>query len=371
VNILFTIPNFITAGSGGAMHNIIKRLDRDRFCPAVCVSRLGGKLDDAVRALGIPLIEAEFTVPAKPYPGLLNRAKQAAKIFKPYSFDLWHSFHYAGEYTEPIIARLSGARAWVYTKKNMSWGDRSWYLRSLFAKGIAIQNTNMINDFFDHWLFRRKVRLIPRGVDTQKFKPGLSSEKDLLSKLGIPSGAYVVGCVAHLVPVKGHPTLLEAAARIPRLHLVLAGKPLDESYVKSLKEEAASLGIASQLHFLGSVGDVPGLLSQLDIVVLPTWDRWRREGCPVALLEAMACGKACIATDVPGSRDIIEDGISGMLVPPEDPDALASAIRKLMENPDLRQRLGDAARKRIEEHYTIEKEVSAHEKLYFELMGYS
>ena len=82
----------------------------------------------------------------------------------------------------------------------------------------------------------------------------------------------------------------------------------------------------------------------------------------------MACGKACIATDVPGSRDIIEDGISGLLVPPEDPHALANAIQRLIDDPELRQQLGLAARQRVETHYTIEKEVAAHEQLYREIL---
>ena len=93
------------------------------------------------------------------------------------------------------------------------------------------------------------------------------------------------------------------------------------------------------------------------------------EGCPVALLEAMACGKACIATDVPGSRDIIENEVSGLLVPPEDAEALGDAIRRLAESPDLRQQLGHQARRRVEQHFTIEHEVAAHEQLYSRLLG--
>ena len=127
--------------------------------------------------------------------------------------------------------------------------------------------------------------------------------------------------------------------------------------------------MVGRVHFLGGVEDVPSFLGEMDIVVLPTWDKWRREGCPVGLLEAMACGKACIATDVPGSRDIIEDGISGLLVEPENEFALAEAIQRLIDDPELRDRMGKAARLRIEKHFSIEKEVAAHEQLYEEMMA--
>src|SRR5262245_27237709 len=103
--ILFTIPNFITAGSGRPMLNIIERLDRSRYAPAVCVSKAGGNLDREVAALGIPFIEAPFTVAPKPYATLLWRTWRASALFRPYNFALWHSFHYADDYTEPIIAR--------------------------------------------------------------------------------------------------------------------------------------------------------------------------------------------------------------------------------------------------------------------------
>lgn len=104
VRILFTIPNFITAGSGQVMLNIIRRLDREKFAPAVCVSRNGGRLAKEVEKLGIPLIEAAFTVTARPYLSLPFRAWKAARVFRPYGFELWHSFHYTDDYTEPIAS---------------------------------------------------------------------------------------------------------------------------------------------------------------------------------------------------------------------------------------------------------------------------
>jgi glycosyltransferase involved in cell wall biosynthesis len=363
IRILFTIPNFITAGSGRAMLNIIERLDRKRFEPAVCVSRKGGRLDSEVEKLEIPFIEASFTVPARPYLSLPFRVWKAARVFRPYGFELWHSFHYADDYTEPLIARLSGAKAWVYTKKNMNWCRRSWRLRTLLATRVAAQNTDMLREFFGSRRGSRKARLVQRGVDTHQFSPILDAQ-GLRGRLDSAGDALVAVCVAQLLPVKGHPTLLHAIARVPGLELLIAGDPLDEDYASSLKKLTAELGIQNRVRFLGGVGNVPELLPATDFFVLPTWGRWRMEGCPVALLEAMSCGKACIATDIPGARDIIEDGKSGLLVPPEDATALAEAIALLSSSPELRRSLGVAARKRIEEKFSIEREVADHEALY-------
>ena len=366
IRILFTIPNFITAGSGQVMLNIVKRLDRKKFAPAVCVSRKGGGLDREVEELGIPFIEAPFTVPARPYHTLPFRAWRASRAFRPYSFELWHSFHYADDYTEPLVARLSGAKKWVYTKKAMGWGSRGWLLRSYLASRIVADNTEMPRLMFNRRGLRKKLRLIPHGIPTDQY---LTKESLLRirTKLGIPVHQFVIGCVAHLVPVKGHPTLLRAIARVPSVQLLIAGRPADHEYVEGLKRMIEELGIEDRVQFLGGVDDVSSLLAELDAVVLPT--RPPGEGCPVALLEAMSCSKACIATDLPGARDMIEEGISGLLVPPEDARALADAIGRLSSSPGLRSSLGAAARKRIEEKFSIEREVENHERLYDEIFG--
>lgn len=369
LKILYTIPNFISAGSGEAMLNIIRRLNRDRFEPAVAVLRLGGKLDEVVRRMGIPLIEAPFVIPVKPYSSLIARARQAALGFRQYGFDLWHSFHYGDDYTEALIARFSGARHWVFTKKNMSWGSRAWLGRCLLASAIAAQNTDMMGNFFSSPLFRGKTRLIPRGVNLDQFRPTEETQIGVGASRSMAGTAIRVGCLAHLVPVKGHPTLIDALARLPEAQLFLAGKPMDAEYTQRLKDQAAELNLGERVQFLGGVEDVPTFLAGMDIMVLPTWDRWRREGCPVALLEAMACGKACVATKVPGSRDIVEDGVSGLLVEPENATQMAEAIRRLIGDPDLRNGLGKAARRRIEERFSIEREVAAHEAMYEEIMS--
>ena len=367
--ILFTIPNFITAGSGRAMLNIIERLDRARFEPWVAVLKRGGKLDAEVERQGVRLLEHQFTIPARPYHTLLGRARTAGAPLREHRFALWHSFHYGDDYTEPLIARASGARGWIYTKKNMNWHQRAWHVRSLLARRIAAQNTDMMREFFSSFPYRGKTRLIPRGVDVVRFSPSVPPRLKVRERLGIPASATVVTSVAQLLPVKGHPVLLLAAGSVQDTHLLLAGGNDKSEYADSLRGQARRHGFADRVHFLGSVDDVPALLAESDIFALATRAQGHEEGCPVALLEAMAAGRACIATDVAGSRDLIVNGQSGLLVPSGDAVALGQAIERLARSPGDRRRLGHAAVARVMDNYTIDHEVRAHEALYAEVLS--
>jgi len=364
VKILFTIPNFITAGSGRAMLNIVERLDRKHFAPAVCVLKKGGNLDKEVERLGIPLLEGQFTVPAFPRWSLFNRALKASKQFRDYHFQLWHSFHYLDDYTEALVAYLSGASAWIYTKKNMSWHRRSWYLRTLFAARIGAQNHDMMKHFFGNPFFRNKVTVIPTSVDLDLYHPDQPPKLNLREQLNIPKNAPIVACVAQLVPVKNHALLIEASASIKNLHVFLAGAPLDPDYTESLHQLTRDLQIEDRVHFLGLIADIPSLLAEIDIFVLPSRSGGRAEGCPVALLEAMSAEKCCIATDVPGSRDILSGNWGGWIVPPENTEALAAALKELCESKELREKIGKEARRKICEKYRIEREVEQYLNLY-------
>ena len=365
VPILFTIPNFISAGSGRAMLNVASRLDRARFSPSVAVLRRGGSLEAELERLGIPLIEAAFTVAPRPLATLAWRAWTAAQPFRKRGFVLWHSYHYLDDYTEPIVSRLAGARSWIYTKKNMSWNHRSWWIRTFLARRVAAMNTDMLEHYLSPPRFRRKSVLLPPGVETETYRPGIPPRLELRTRLRTPASTPVIGCVANLVPIKGHTVLIEAMARVPGAHLWLAGAELDANYAGALRRRVAELGLAERVSFVGSVSDIPAFLAEIDVFVLPTPTG---EGLGVALLEAMSCGVASVAFEIPGPRDVVESGRNGWLVPPGDSVALAEVIGRLAGDAELRRRLGSAARTRILERYSIDREVAAYEELYEELL---
>lgn len=365
--ILFTLPNFETAGSGRALFEVVRRLDRELFAPTLCVARRGGKLDVEVAAAGLEILESPFTVAPRPLLDLGRRAAVAARAFSGQGFALWHSLHYLDDYTEPLIARAAGAR-FLFTKKNMSWNRRSWLLRSLLSRRIAAQNRDMLRLFFGGWPLSGKTFYLPRGVDTRRFSPA-----DELGGVAPDGERLRVGNVAHLLPVKGQDLLIEAAARLPRIELHLAGRPLDEEYHRRLVTRVEALGIADRVFFHGQVDEVPAFLRRLDVFVLSSRPRGRMEGCPVALLEAMASGLPSIAAAIPGASDLLSEPGSGILLPADDRpflEGLVERLASLTSDRAERLRLGAAARRRVLQEFAIEQEVSRHEYLYREMLGW-
>lgn len=367
VKILFTVPNFDTAGSGRALFEVVRRLDRRLFAPSICVERRGGRLESELAAAGIPLLEAPFTVPPRPLAGLAGRIAAAARFFAGRGFVLWHSLHYLDDYTEPLIARKAGA-LFLFTKKSMSWNRRSWLLRSLLSRRIAAQNTDMLRRFFAGWPLAAKTVYLPRGVDGDRFAP-LSGDFTAGSH---EPGPLRVGTVAHLLPVKGQDLLIEAAARLPGIELHLAGRPLDEEFHRRLVDRVAALGLGGRVFFHGGVDDVPAFLRDLDVFVLASRPRGRMEGCPVALLEAMATGLPVLAAAIPGAADLLSAPGSGILLPAGDQgflEGLVGELAALAGDRERRIHLGTAARRRVLREFSIDQEVSRHEHLYREMLG--
>ena len=195
-----------------------------------------------------------------------------------------------------------------------------------------------------------RILQIPNGVDTDRFAPVEPGERQRLrARFGLSEHAWVLAFVGRLSAEKGLDFLLPAwaAAAPPGGVLVLAGAGPEEA---ALRWRADALGVAGSVRFAGLVAQVEDLLGAADAFVLSS----RSEGMSNALLEAMACGLPCVSTRVSGSEDLIEDGRSGLLVPPGDTDALAAAIRGLFERPAEAWRMGEEAR------HTIERTCSAH-----------
>ena len=147
--ILFTIPNFDTAGSGKALLNICKRLDKNYFQPYISCSHSKGYLFKEVISSGIPFYLNQNQVNMKPRLRGLIKCYQLSKFFKKINVDLIHSFHYGPDYSEALAANLAGI-PWIYTKKNMNWGGNSkngWILRSMLSSHILLQNKDMMEFF--------------------------------------------------------------------------------------------------------------------------------------------------------------------------------------------------------------------------------
>lgn len=206
-----------------------------------------------------------------------------------------------------------------------------------------------------------KVMVIKNGIDFSKFD-GLKADR--LEKLNIQDSRPVVGTVARLHRQKGLIYLLKAAKRISRVFpevkfLIIGEGPLR----KKLERKSRRLGLGRRVWFMGERKDVPQLLSLVDVVVLPSL--W--EGLPYALIEASALAKPVVATDVEGTREIIEDGKTGILVPPKNGEILAQAVISLLHHKPYARQLGNRLKKEVLPRYTLARMVEETQNLYLRL----
>ena len=361
LRILYTIPNFDTAGSGKALLNIAKNLDRHKFEPEICCSHDRGTFYKTVLLSGIPIHINQTTHQMIPRIKGIIKSIELAKYFKSLRLDLIHSFHYGPDYSEPLAAFFSGI-PWVYTKKNMNWGGDSkngWYLRTFFSSHIIAQNKDMISNFFKK---NENVSLVHRGVNLSEYIPKTRNPK-LVKKYNIKKDDRVILSVANLVPVKGIEILLDAFIRLSKydssLKLFIVGAK-DNNYGKKLESIAKKSKISKRIHFTGKVQNIIDYYSISDIFVLPTLDEGRREGCPVSLLEALSSNIKVIASDVSGIRDILYDYPENMFEAGNISELVQKIKNQLQDNNKFPKELV----KLVKNNYSIELEVSQHEKIY-------
>lgn len=198
-----------------------------------------------------------------------------------------------------------------------------------------------------------RVVTVPNGVDTARVVP---ERNGLRRRAGLGDDALVIGYVGRLSPEKGVPTLLEAARRLrPAVGggasvFVLGDDPRPGgAYGAGLRRLAGELGLDGRVHFFGWVEDAEAAAADFDVQVVCS----RAEPFGLATLEGMARGRAVVATAAGGSPEIIRDGVDGLLVPPDDPEALARSLDRLLGDPALRRRLGEAARRRVAVDFSL------------------
>jgi len=187
-----------------------------------------------------------------------------------------------------------------------------------------------------------RIDLVHSGVDVGRFDGPPGRDEEAREKMGVPRGRAVVAIVAQIHRRKGHDVLLRALARLPRdvAPLCLAAGTGPEG--DAMLDLARSLGIASEVRWLGQVEDVRGVLRAADVVAMPS----RAEGLGVAAIEALAAARPLVASAVGGLPEIVRDGVEGLLVPPEDVAALASGLARCLADAPLRERMGEAGRAR-------------------------
>jgi glycosyltransferase involved in cell wall biosynthesis len=208
----------------------------------------------------------------------------------------------------------------------------------------------------------------PSGIEVVYNGVSLDGEgaRGVRAELGIPDGAPLVGEIGRLCDVKGQRELIVALAQVPEARAVLVGADLEQggAFQTALEHEAERLGVRDRVVFAGRREDAHAVLAALDVLALPSWT----EGLPLVALEAMAQRRPVVATPVGGTPEVVVDGETGLLVPPRDPDALAAALRRLLDDADLRRRMGEAGYERVRERFSADAMTQRVLELYDEVV---
>ncbi len=293
------------------------------------------------------------------------------KFLKKEKVDIVLTYHFCSDIWGCIFAHLAGVKLVVSNRRDMGFWRKSWHtlayrmiqhwinkiiVVSHSVKEIVKKTENVPDD---------KIQVIYNGIDLSENGPPSTPVVSLKKQLGINMDEPVVMHVANFKTVKGHDYLLEAMVSVvksvPKVKLVLIGEDEMNGRLQNL---AVQLGIDKNLLFLGKRDDVQNLLPMADICVLPSLS----EGMSNAILEYMKWGKPVIATQVGGNPELIEEGRSGLLVPPRNSQSLGMAMIHLLRDPFLCRQMGKNARKRVEEIFTIEKMVQNYEQLFESLI---
>lgn len=213
-------------------------------------------------------------------------------------------------------------------------------------------------------LAQNRVHYVPSGVDTDRYRP-IEARGRLAELYGLPAGAFTLGVVGQLILRKGHARLFDALPELiaahPEVQVLCFGQgPLQQE----LEQQIQKLALTAHVRLAGFRNDLAWLLPELDCIVHPA----EREGLGVAVLEALSCRVPVVASAVGGLVDIIEHESTGLLVDLGDDEGLLAALRRMVQDPGLRQRLGEAGRRRVETAFSVGSMTTGNLSIYREVM---
>ena len=337
-------------------------LPKERFDVRVCAGRKAeGFLLDLLDGAGIPWF-------------CLGRAgrdprpfRRVYRYLREERIDVLHTHMFGSNVWGTLIGRL--ARVPVIVAQEHTWSYQGQPLRKLLdgqlvgrfaSRFVAVSEADRERMISIERVRPHKTAVIPAALVQDERVSG----RDVRADLGIPSDAPVVGTAVSMRAQKALDVLVDAFAELlgslPDAHLLLVGDGVCRDEIEA---HVRKRGVAERVHFTGNRPDVPDHIAAFDVSVLSS----DFEGTPLFVFESMAQGRPVVATAVGGLREVIDDGRSGVLVPPRDPPALARALEGLLRDPARREAIAAAARERLDD-YTIERAAERFAALYEELL---
>lgn len=367
--VLHVITDLDVGGAEVLLAEIARHRRDPRFRYEVAYFYARSTLPDELRAAGVGLHRLPSRAKFDP-----RSVIGLARILRRDRVPLLHTHLIQADWAGFLANRLAGRPA-----RHLSTKHNLHYFRDLPRACVAVDR--LVNRGIDRHLavsqavadfYRRtqrlpaaKLHVLPNGIDAGRFAEPRRDRRAVRQELGLPPAAFVLVTVANVTRQKGHVHLLAAVRRLlpqrPDLHwLVVGGGKLRAE----LERQVRQAGLERNAHLLGPRLDVPDLLHAADLFVLPSL--W--EGFGISALEAAAAGMPIVASGVDGLAELFRDGENALLVTPGDPAALAEAIARMADQPELRRRLGAAARERAAA-FAIEEVVRRLESHYLALLG--
>jgi glycosyltransferase involved in cell wall biosynthesis len=222
IKILFTIPNFDTAGSGKVVYDLVNNLDRSIFEPEICCFHDKGAFIKEIEKLKVKIHLFPFAIDYRPFIAFPFRLLKTIRFFRKHHFDLIHSWHWSSDFSEPLAAKLAGI-PWIMTKKSMGWGNKAWKWRSSLSSKIITINSEMKALYSEKYI--KKIDAIPLGVDVNYYTPQFKNSESFSEEIGVNENDFVIVSVVNLIPVKGMEVLINAIKELnnPSIKLLIVG----------------------------------------------------------------------------------------------------------------------------------------------------
>jgi glycosyltransferase involved in cell wall biosynthesis len=355
-------------GSETLLLDLLRYVDRSQFTPVIWCN--GKEMHKAVVEAGYPAYRSEFEyygMQGSPPFNLRNYKRlvsEGIQIVRKHGIRLIHSN--SGAPTQWLLPVARGEQLPLVTHLHIDYQLRSRYLLGLHqATRIVGVSADVVADFRDDGVPEERLAVIYNGIDECRLKPQTNS--DMRERLGIRRDAVVVGTVGSLIPRKGHDILIRAfgivAHQIPEGILLITS---DGPERKKLEHLAGEMGIRDRIRFLGYVDDIAALYRDcFNILALAS----RADAFGLVIAEAGLFGIPTVATSVGGIPEVIDNGNTGLLVPPENPEAFAAALVRLIESPETRSRFGASARERAHLRFTASSMARQFETTYASLLA--